>query len=130
MDYQKHAQYWFSSAQSDLEVAQALFQIQKYDWCLFIAHLVLEKMLKGLFVQARHDYAPRSHKLDYLAESGGISLTPEQKVLLLKVNEFNVETRYSDYQKNFKDICTEKFAFEYFTKIQEVYQWLLTMVKH
>ena len=41
----KHVAYWVDSADHDLEVAESLFKNEKYDWCLFIAHLVLEKML-------------------------------------------------------------------------------------
>ena len=41
-----HIDYWLNSANHDLDVAETLFQNEKYDWCLFIAHLVLEKTLK------------------------------------------------------------------------------------
>ncbi len=32
--------YWVDSAAHDLDVAETLFKSGKYDWCLFIAHLV------------------------------------------------------------------------------------------
>jgi len=38
----KQVAYWINSAEPDFEVAEALFVAEKYDWCLFIAHLVLE----------------------------------------------------------------------------------------
>lgn len=41
--------YWVDSAAHDLDVAETLFKSGKYDWCLFIAHLVLEKMFKALY---------------------------------------------------------------------------------
>jgi len=47
----KHIDYWLNSADHDLEVAETLFQNEKYDWCLFIAHLVLEKTLKAFYVK-------------------------------------------------------------------------------
>ncbi len=43
--------YWVNSANHDLDVSEALFQSGKYDWCLFIAHLVLEKILKAVYVK-------------------------------------------------------------------------------
>ena len=41
--------YWIKSAKHDLDVAETLFQNGKYDWCLYIAHLVLEKTLKAFY---------------------------------------------------------------------------------
>ena len=37
-----HIDYWLNSANHNLDVAETLFQNEKYDWCRFIAHLVLE----------------------------------------------------------------------------------------
>ena len=51
MDKKRQITYWINSAKHDLEVAETLFIAGKYDWCLFIAHLVLEKTLKSLYVQ-------------------------------------------------------------------------------
>ncbi len=43
---QAQISYWVDSANHDLDVAATLFQNKKYDWCLYIGHLVLEKKLK------------------------------------------------------------------------------------
>ena len=51
----KHVRYWIDSADHDLAVAESLFKSEKYDWCLFIAHLVLEKVLKGCYVERKGD---------------------------------------------------------------------------
>ena len=42
----KYVKYWIDSADHDLDVAESLFVNDKYDWCLFIAHLVLEKTMQ------------------------------------------------------------------------------------
>ncbi len=43
MDKFRQINYWTESAKHDLDVAETLFDSGKYDRCLFIAHLVLEK---------------------------------------------------------------------------------------
>ena len=48
---EEHIQYWIESADSDLDTAEALFASGKYDWCLFLGHLVLEKILKAHYVK-------------------------------------------------------------------------------
>jgi len=51
MDIKEHIEYWLKSASHDMEVAKTLFLNQKYDWCLFIGHLVIEKTLKAFYVR-------------------------------------------------------------------------------
>ena len=51
MTQEEHINYWLESAWHDYEVSESLFKSGKYDWCLFITHLVLEKTLKAVFVK-------------------------------------------------------------------------------
>jgi len=64
----KHIKYWIDSAEHDLDVAESLFANAKYDWCLFIAHLVLEKTMKALYVKHKNDFPPRTHDLVRLSK--------------------------------------------------------------
>lgn len=50
MNIQEHVKYWLDSANNDLGAAEQLFLSERYDWCLFIGHLVTEKTLKAFFV--------------------------------------------------------------------------------
>ena len=45
MDLKEHIHYWLASAAHDLATAETLFQYKHYDWCLFLGHLTIEKML-------------------------------------------------------------------------------------
>ena len=58
----KQVAYWINSANHDLDVAETLFQSGKYDWCLYIAHLVLEKTLKAFYVKNVGKLPPRIHE--------------------------------------------------------------------
>ena len=59
--------YWINSASHDLNVSETLFENGKYDWCLFIAHLVLEKMLKAFYVKNIGKLSLRIHDLVRMA---------------------------------------------------------------
>ncbi|OGV22888.1 MAG: hypothetical protein A2475_10420 [Ignavibacteria bacterium RIFOXYC2_FULL_35_21] len=50
MKIEEHINYWIDAAESDLQVAERLFIMGDYNWCLYIGHLVLEKILKAHFV--------------------------------------------------------------------------------
>jgi HEPN domain-containing protein len=121
----EHVDYWIKSAEHDLDTAESLYTAGKYDWCLFIGHLVLEKMIKAIFVIA-HDnkVPPKIHNLVKLAELASIKLTLEQKIFLDEVNDFNLETRYPDFNFEFYKICTATYTKKYLDLIKEFYSWL------
>src|SRR3990172_6607217 len=128
MDKQQHIEYWLNSASHDLDVAETLFQNSKYDWCLFIGHLVIEKMLKAFYVRDTGQLPPKIHNLPKLAERTALKLSDEQKQFLIDINDFNIEARYPDQKYNFYKLCTKEFAEEYFCKIKEIYKWLLLQI--
>lgn len=130
MDTKVHIEYWLKSAAHDLEVADTLFQNEKYDWCLFIGHLVIEKVLKAFYVQDKKEIPPKIHNLIRLAENTGIPFTYEQLALLADINDFNIETRYPDLKFSFCQTCTKEFTERYFLKIKETYKWLLSQMKY
>jgi HEPN domain-containing protein len=122
-------EYWLKSAEHDLDAAKGLLKIKKYDWCLFLGHLVLEKALKAIYAQKHSDIPPRTHNLLLLAEKADIVLTNEQKIFLEQVNGFNIESRYPDQKLSFYKLCTKTFTKRNFTRIKEYYLWLLKEMK-
>ena len=130
MNKRNHIEYWINSADSDLTAAEALFESAKYDWCLFIAHLVLEKALKANFVSTNDNKnPPRIHNLVKLAELSFLKLSVEEKLFLDEVNDFNIATRYPDYKQKFHNICTKDFTEKYFLRIKEFFKWLKSQLQ-
>lgn len=107
MNIQEHVKYWLDSANNDLGAAEQLFLSERYDWCLFIGHLVTEKTLKAFFVYKNDSkIPPKTHNLLKLAEASDLPLTEGQKLFLDQVNDFNLETRYPEYRNEFYKFCT------------------------
>ncbi len=125
---QNHVTYWLDSAEHDLDVAESLFQNAKYDWCLFLAHLVLEKILKACYVKCKNEFPPRTHDLVRLADMAGIEAAEETLEFLDMVNTFNISTRYPDEKFKFYKLCTRDFTAKQFARIKEVREWLLTRI--
>ena len=44
-------EYWIKSSENDYEVMKIMFQNKKNTWTLFLGHLVIEKLLKGLYAK-------------------------------------------------------------------------------
>lgn len=130
MTIEEHIAYWLESAEHDLEASESLFMSGKYDWCLFIGHLVLEKALKANYVfNNENKVPPKTHNLVRLAERSFLRLTQEQRIFLDEVNDFNLEARYPEYKREFYKRCTKDYADQYHTKIKEYYQWLKSQLK-
>ncbi len=130
MNIEEHIQYWVKSADHDWAVAQNLFSAEKYDWCLFIGHLVLEKLLKALYVQDNNNlFPPKTHNLVKLAENTQIKISEEQIILLDEVNDFNLEIRYPEFKNELYKKFTKEFSENYFQKIKDMTVWLKSQIK-
>lgn len=131
MEINEHIRYWLNSADHDLDTAESLFSAGKFDWCLFLGHLVLEKGLKAFYVKDNQNrMPPKTHNLVKLAERTTIPLNDELKLFLDEVKDFNLEVRYPEYRQEFYKSCTKKFAEEYLDKIKEQYKWIKSQLKY
>jgi HEPN domain-containing protein len=125
MSLDKQVAYWIDSANHDFEVAVSLYENRKYDWCLFIAHLVLEKILKGLYHKRTGNFPPRTHDLVRLIDMIGLNVDEDLVNFLDSVNTFNISIRYPDDKMKFYKICNKDFADYNLEKIKDIRAWLL-----
>jgi len=129
MDIEKQVGYWKKSAEHDLKTAESLIKEKKFDWALFMGHLVLEKILKAIYVKKEEIFPPKTHNLLLLIKETGIQIDEEDSDFFEEVNTFNISTRYPDEQLKFYKLCTKKFTTEKFNKIKEKYKWLKKQVR-
>ena len=129
MDVEKQINYWEKSAEHDLETAESLIKERRFDWALFLSHLVLEKILKALFVKKKETFPPRTHNLVLLLKEVGIEINDNDLDFYEEVNTFNISTRYPDEQFKFYTLCTEEFTLKKFEEVKEKYQWLKQKLK-
>lgn len=118
--------YWIESSDDDFETMKVLLKNEKYSWSLFIGHLVIEKLLKGLYAMKNEEnaVAPKVHNLILLAQKCDLSLSDEQKEIIGVINTFNIGARYDDYKKEFQKKCTKEYTTEQIKNIEEMRLWL------
>ncbi len=116
--------YWVKTADSDYNTALNLFKSKDYHWSLFLGHLVIEKLLKAIYVNNIDSNPPRIHNLLLLAEQVGLDPTEEQKDSLDLITTFNINARYPDYEQNFYSKCDYDFTRKNLRKIKELRAWL------
>jgi len=117
--------YWIKTSTHNLEVAKSLYLLKHFDYCLFLGHLSIEKLLKAFWVKNNSDNdPPRTHNLVYLAKNSKLSLDDKKLKFLQFVNAFNIGTRYPDYKFKIYQMCDEKFTKRNFRKIRAFHKWL------
>ncbi len=53
--------YWIESSDDDFDTMIVMFETRRYSWSMFIGHLMIEKLLKALFVKTNNEYPPYIH---------------------------------------------------------------------
>ena len=127
MNINEQIQYWFDLADEDIIVAQSNFDSKHYLWSLFICHIVIEKALKGLYVQFAAETPPKIHDLIKLANSVSLPISESDLRFLNLMNRFNIEARYPEYKNSMNQIATMEFTQEKLSKTKEILQWLRSL---
>jgi HEPN domain-containing protein len=105
-----------------------LFQTKNNSWALFIGHLVIEKLLKSVYIKQKDEYPPLIHDLRRICEKAEIELDDAQKVILDTISRFNINARYDDYKQSFYLLCNDTFTSEWIEKIENCRLWIKTML--
>ncbi|SHN72435.1 HEPN domain-containing protein [Desulfitobacterium chlororespirans] len=122
--------YWRDSSDKDYFTMMNLFKSKDYHWSLFLGHLVLEKLLKALFVKnIGEENVPRTHNLLLLANKARLSTDNAKEDLLDLITTFNISTRYPDYQHTFYKKCTDTYTEERIAEIKELRLWLISILE-
>ena len=124
-------EYWLSSSEEDYNVMKYLYSGKKNSYCLFFGHLVIEKLLKGIYAKSNKEnpYTIKSHNLLALAEKCNLELNDEQVEKLQIITQFNISARYDDYKETFNQKCTDEYTSEQIKKIEEVREWLKGLLR-
>ncbi len=120
--------YWLKSSDKDFLTMNNLYDTKDYNWSLFLGHLVIEKLLKCLYIHKLKQLPPFTHNLLRLAEMCEINLNIEINEILATLTTFNINSRYDDYRDSFYYKCTKEFTEIWLKKIKEFREWIKTML--
>ena len=124
LDIENIKSYWMIEADEALIVTEHLLEKKDYSYALFFGHLAVEKILKSLYVDNKKEHVPPIHNLQRLANLTGISLDEDKAEKLILISSFNIEARYPDVKRSFREKCTKEFTLEQIRIIKEIYKWL------
>ena len=115
---------WLDSAEQNYITMQHMLDSKDYSWALFPGHLVIEKLLKALYVARLQKHAIFTHDLLRLATKTGVDLTEEQEEWLDEITTFNLNARYDNYKQDFNNLCTKEFTEMWINRIITLRGWL------
>jgi HEPN domain-containing protein len=117
--------HWRVSSEQNYATMQNLIKTKEYSWSLFLGHLVIEKLIKALYVKRLQKHPIFSHDLLRLAKIIDIELPHDYDEWLDKITTFNLNARYDNYKQSFHKLCTSEFSKEWIDKIETLRKWLI-----
>ncbi len=127
MEKQELIDFWKSTSDKDFITMMNLLKSKDYHWSLFMGHLVIEKILKAIYLKNTKDenQPPRTHDLLLLAKRAKIDPSENQQDLFDMITTFNISARYPDYKHSFYKKCTSSYTKERIDEIKELREWLI-----
>jgi len=117
--------YWKNSSEQNYQTMKNLLKSKDYNWALFLGHLVLEKLLKALYVKKYQKHSMFTHDLLRLSKKIELKTSKDQEEWLDEISTFNINARYDNYKQDFQRLCDENFTLFWVEKIENIRQWLI-----
>lgn len=125
MNKQEHINYWLKIAEKDVDMMQYLFEGRKYVQALFFGHLYVEKVAKAVWIKNNvSDIPPKTHNLLKLVQESGVGLATGDQTFLIKLNQYQIESRYPEDIDQLYKITDKNLTEDYFNKIHNIVKCL------
>ena len=128
-DIQKSVNFWIVGADDDFDTMMAMYNTKRYNWSLFLGHLMIEKLLKAYYIKTQKIYPQKTHNLFKLAKDCKLELNDEKILHLTTLTAFNINARYDDYKRSFHKKCTPEFTEKWIVIIKELRLWIKKLIK-
>lgn len=124
MESVKRVREWLRQSSYDMKTAEAMFKSKRYIYAVFMCHLSIEKILKGLYTQMLGDVPPKSHNLIFLVEKLKLELPEDIYDFVFMLNGLSVPTRYPDDLQNLLKVYNKAKTRKVLDRAKEVLKWL------
>jgi len=121
----KIVEYWKESSDQNYSTMHNLIKTKEYSWALFLGHLMIEKLLKAIYVKKNKAHAVFTHDLLRLSKMAEIELSDEFEEWIDEISTFNLNTRYDNYKHDFYKLCTKEYSETWIVRIEKIRKWLI-----
>lgn len=120
----KQCEEWLKQAEYDIDTSSAMFKSRRYIYCVFMAHLALEKALKASYIKTADEMPPKIHSLIYLAKRSCANIPTWIKVFLEELDDVSVPVRYPEVLKNLLKEYNNTRTKKILKEAQNILAWL------
>ena len=128
MEKKEKVEFWVKSAREAKKVMEWLYKGKRYSDALFYGQLMLEKLLKAVYINKFDKSPPFVHDLLFLVKKAKLDLTDDLARNLETITGFNINARYDDYKETFRKTATREYTDCYLKIIREAEKWLKDMI--
>ncbi len=117
-------QEWFNQSDYDFQTAEYMFNGGRYVYAVFMTHLAVEKVLKGMYQKKFNAIPPRTHSLIYFVNK--MEIKPPENIgkFLVKLDQSSVSTRYPENLVKLQSIYTQNIVKEILWQTKETLEWV------
>ena len=115
---------WLTQADYDFQTAEFMFSGERYVYVIFMAHLSIEKALKGVFQKKFNAIPPKTHNLVYFVNKTELTLPENINKFLVKLNQASVATRYPEDFLKLQSVYTKDVVREMLISAKETLEWV------
>ena len=124
MEEQLTYEEWFFQSDYDIETARHMLKAKRNIYCIFMCHLSLEKVLKGLFIKQLNQFPPKTHSLMYFVNKLQLALPDEFLLFIEKIDSLSVPTRYPEDLRAMITLYSPMQTKSFYEQTQTIQQWL------
>ena len=117
-------QEWLTQADYDYQTAEYMFTGGRYAYTVFMAHLAIEKALKGIYQKKFNAIPPRTHSLVYFVNKTEVVPPEHVGKFLVKLDQASVATRYPEDLVKLQSTYTQEVVKEILVQTQEAIAWV------
>lgn len=115
---------WRRQSLYDLETAHILQEAGRCAYAVFLAHLTVEKALKGLYVITCDDSPPKTHNLNYLADRCELVVPDDVRLFMRTLSETPILAFYPDHLEILREAYDADSTRKLLAKTRELLDWI------
>ena len=119
----KNSQEWLVQAEYDFQTAEYMTAGGRHVYAVFMAHLAVEKALKGVYQKKFNAIPPRTHNLIYFENKIELTLPENIRKFLVKLNQASVATRYPEDLVKLQGAYTADVVKDILIQTKETLEW-------
>ena len=116
---EKSTEQWLRQSDYDMDTAEYLFQGGRYLYAVFMCHLAVEKVLKGLYFERLRETPPQIHEA-----VGSRGCLPEPGKFIIRLSEASIPTRYPEDLAKVQQVYTEGMVKDILAGGKEAIAWI------